>query len=888
MSGTNRSPYGPGAQSRRSRIRNAMLSGIDTTMSSFGGPGGGGTGPATEGVSGTGPPSATSRSSLDFNFDMSMGVGMEPNFSPNFTSTNSRLSFGSTLTSGTGNAVQPPTWNGHSHNMNNNRPTSSSTLLDPPISAPMSNASAWSTPISSRGGRSMRKKRMNGAGDGFVSNKLSGHRSNTNGPSILNAKDDFEEPGGVLANAIPPPNDVRENQERHETSCSDSSDSGMEAEKQKSNQNVSSQNSSDGSVYSLRGLIEKSLHPKSTTSSPVAAVFYASILYTKTQTVSDAFLYAKALNANNEKRRAIFVLDRAGLLSFETMAEREKICFDSEPSYVRLMVEAMILAAQCLATFGEWDEVTTLLEDACRYEFHIHPDEVRSSRYLETMDWKASGEEEMSILELAHLLDTTVENDDIHPISRICMFRGKAYDEASNPSRAAKFLKLALYIDVKCIEAWTYLCQRRLLTSEEENKLVNSLKFDVPGIEWMKDIFLARLSNWGMCIDDDTISSVATPIPASASPMTILPQHQTPQMSVMDTSSIHFHGTPSTPFEFQASNEGINRADAGNNGDVTLKQEVEEAFQNLHCKHDLSQSPDVLALAATRAYNAYNLPLALHYCQVLYEMDPLCPGAAGIQIATLTALGHKRPLFRLAHALVDADSKSATAWYAVGCYYYACGRYDLAQQHFWRATRLDPRSADCWISFGCAFASCDENDQANACFRTAQRLHSGSHYPMLYMGMEHLRTNNIPLAGHFLKSAKSMEKNDPLCWNELGVWAYRKKDWGKAIRYFVFALRLYVEADMSEKTSLSWSDGDRNAKEEKLKKPRFEFGQRDKTLPLSEQDCIDYCLEPFWEPTIFNLGQSYRKARQLHKATRCFKKCLALCPVSTMTWFHTQ
>ena len=110
------------------------------------------------------------------------------------------------------------------------------------------------------------------------------------------------------------------------------------------------------------------------------------------------------------------------------------------------------------------------------------------------------------------------------------------------------------------------------------------------------------------------------------------------------------------------------------------------------------------------------------------------------------------------HALGDADPKSAMTWYIVGCYYYTCGRLDLAQRHLCRATRLDERSTECWVAFECAFASCDENDQANACFRAAQRLHLGSHYRMLYMDMEHLRTNTIPLAGHFLNSARSMGK----------------------------------------------------------------------------------------------------------------------------------
>ena len=116
-------------------------------------------------------------------------------------------------------------------------------------------------------------------------------------------------------------------------------------------------------------------------------------------------------------------------------------------------------------------------------------------------------------------------------------------------------------------------------------------------------------------------------------------------------------------------------------GSTKTTYEEEAAFQNLNLRHKLSTSPEILTLAATHAYNSCNLTLALHYCHVLYELDPLCSKATRIQIATLTGLGHKQPLFRLAHALVHTDPKSAMAWYAVGCYYYTCGRFDLAQRH---------------------------------------------------------------------------------------------------------------------------------------------------------------------------------------------------------------
>jgi anaphase-promoting complex subunit 6 len=746
-------------------------------------------------------------------------------------------------------------------------------------------------------------------------------------------------------------------------------------------QNENSNFNSNDPNQKLRNMIHNLLHAhhNNTTPSPASAVFYASILYTKTTSLQDAYLFATALWANDEKRRAGFILEKAGLLSFESVVASQRNVhghghgpsygggssssgrqdsvwgegITSEKEYMRLVLEAMLLASSGFGSFGEWDEVTAILEDATKYPFELTLEEIRESKFLEkdyqrrqsggvgvgqedanananathgsTLElddgeYKLEQEVEIGLRRLAHFLLDTLQECDIHPVARLCLMRGKACDEASNPSRAAAFLKLSLEIDVKCIEAWSYLCQRRLMTSQEEIQLVIGLRLDDvgSGMEWLKDIFYARLAiagdadgdadtgnvnaaanAAGISVDhNNLLPSIASPI-ASASistPMNILAQQATPQMS-MDASSIQFQRTPSTPFNFNTVtgagtgaglNASQNKTPGGNSNSNHVKKQVETSFQNLHFKHHLSQSPEVLALAANRAYNAYNLSLALHYCQVLYEMDPLSVHAAGIQIATLTALGHKRPLFRLAHALVDADSKSPTAWYAVGCYYYACGRYDLAQQHYWRATRLGPRNANCWVAFGCAFAACDENDQANACFRTAQRLNSGSHYPMLYMGMEHLRTNNIPLAGHFLKSSRSMEKNDPLCCNELGVWAYRSREWKDGIRWFILALRLYVESVVSEKSALSWNEEDsKQDVSSKVNRPRFEFGQRqgrDTVASFSDNDCIEFCQDAFWEPTIFNLGQCYRKARRFEEAGLCFQKCLALCPEKAMSF----
>jgi tetratricopeptide (TPR) repeat protein len=359
---------------------------------------------------------------------------------------------------------------------------------------------------------------------------------------------------------------------------------------------------------------------------------------------------------------------------------------------------------------------------------------------------------------------------------------------------------------------------------------------------------------------------------------------------------------------------------------------VDQAFRNLAITHHLGKSSDVLALAAIRSYASHNLQAALTYCTIIDALDPFCRTAGYVHVATLVGLGLKRRLFQLAHRFVDANPEDSLSWFAVGSYYHICGRHDLSQRHFSRSTRLDPGSAECWIGFGCSFAICDESDQALASFRAAQNKYSGSHVPLLYMGMEYLRTNHLSLAGHFLASSQKTDPSDPLCCNELGVWAYRRGDLEDAKFWFVKALRLHVQAQSSslacvdealgadgyillnskvvnEKEALNKTDGAVKSFAQTPIAKQSNSNNADPPLPstvlcalktpsgqsiavhklsnlhqdsnLTDLECVDRCKDVFWEPTIFNLGQSYRKSQQYENAIVCFQKCTSLNPVSS-------
>mmetsp|Transcript_24708 Transcript_24708/g.59568 ORF Transcript_24708/g.59568 Transcript_24708/m.59568 type:complete len:1161 (-) Transcript_24708:151-3633(-) len=796
--------------------------------------------------------------------------------------------------------------------------------------------------------------------------------------------------------------------------------------------------------------------PSMTTPDPTTAAFFATSLLTKTSNndgrwrPDDAYLAARALSLKGEHKRAIWILDKVGLIGFgmgsgggnegsggaregdvgggvtplehvelgsgnrEGLGEDTMDVVRIDPSRpaisnergirnaLLLRAESALLAGQCLVHAGEYERALTVYEEAMRFPPPPPPLEwgafgygyrldgvnlglasdgsrngVNEVEETEGFDARLADEmyirswREQSLSHMALIDDGDDERllqlaanvrplpfsmppssqsmvmEGIHPMARLCSARGISYDAISNPHRAVPFLRMALAIDARCMEALDYVVSRRLLTPDEEREWMSTLNFggevgalEEMGISWLRDAYLARLRGGGSVgglglppsatdnylekeTGDDRNDKIlgASPVPRS--------DLQSPSM--LSLGSPDFAGGAreggGARNQMPIVDSFVKKAVAT----PSMSQTVDEAFHNLAINHSLGHSPDVLSNAAIRSYSLHDLHSALAYCTAIDAIDPYCRTAGYVHVATLVGLNLKRRLFQLAHRLVDTDPKDALAWFSVGSYYYACKRYDLAQRHFSRSTRLDPSSAECWIGFGCSFAVCDESDQALASFRAAQNKFSGSHVPLLYMGMEYLRTNHLSLAGHFLNSAQRTDPDDMLCCNELGVWAYRQGDMEDAAFWFIKALRLNVkQADVSSLTSADEGlgmdgyvllTGTQGGEEDKIgdkaplqgtvatphTKPQFSIeeppfstvlcavktpsGQSiaasmpsekvnvdSSTGGLTDMECIERIKDHFWEPTVFNLGQSYRKIKRYEEAIACFEKCSSLNP----------
>ena len=175
----------------------------------------------------------------------------------------------------------------------------------------------------------------------------------------------------------------------------------------------------------------------------------------------------------------------------------------------------------------------------------------------------------------------------------------------------------------------------------------------------------------------------------------------------------------------------------------------------------------------------------------------------------------------------------AVAWYAVGCYYFCIRQYDNARRYFSKATALDKNYAPAWIGFGHAFAAQDEGDQAMAAYRTATRLFTGCHAPVLCIGIEYMRTNNLPLAEEFFRKALEICPEDPLVHNELGVLAYRQGQFPRAEQHLQQAI-----------------------------------------------DLLPQPLSPSWAGTVVNIGHAARKQKKFAAALEAYNAALALAPWS--------
>ncbi|GAA5941504.1 anaphase promoting complex subunit CDC16 [Sporobolomyces koalae] len=269
-------------------------------------------------------------------------------------------------------------------------------------------------------------------------------------------------------------------------------------------------------------------------------------------------------------------------------------------------------------------------------------------------------------------------------------------------------------------------------------------------------------------------------------------------------------------------------------------RDIAVARKRLKEDYALGNDPDVLFSLADEMYNGMRYAECFKVTSKILSRYPSHRPTLPIHLACMQQLPNMRSrLFLLAHEMVDSEPDDAVSWYAVGLWYFAGKRWEESRRFFGKSVLIDPRFGPAWLAYAHSFAFEGEHDQAITAYSTAHRHLSGSHLPVMFIGMQHLGLGNATLAEEYLLAAREICKDDPLVLNELGVVCVHNGEYERAIQFFRETLSLVQTVQSSQAA---------------------------------------------WSTTHLNLGHAYRKLGRFSEAQASYRKVLDLDPRSAAAY----
>lgn len=256
-----------------------------------------------------------------------------------------------------------------------------------------------------------------------------------------------------------------------------------------------------------------------TASSPSMAVFFASIIYSKTKEWTDAFVYAQALVQNGQHKRAVQWIHQVGLLQCSDCKKwknsNSTTCDATGDnnivsSLALLQLESLLLAANALSFLNDWNALVNLLEETQYYTSVVDVTAAGNSRPPMLSSAPLDDDDDIAWQLLAGAIakidldtQTCTHSTVIHPLARICFLRGKGYSELGHPLRAAKYWNKALQMDPLCVDALEGLLDKSVVEPAATLQTVLALDFTTTGtavactsstnLEWLRALYLARV-----------------------------------------------------------------------------------------------------------------------------------------------------------------------------------------------------------------------------------------------------------------------------------------------------------------------------------------------------------------------------------------------------------
>ncbi|KAJ3555866.1 hypothetical protein NM688_g2343 [Phlebia brevispora] len=302
------------------------------------------------------------------------------------------------------------------------------------------------------------------------------------------------------------------------------------------------------------------------------------------------------------------------------------------------------------------------------------------------------------------------------------------------------------------------------------------------------------------------------------------------------------------------------------------KHSEEHALARRKLVHDygLGDNPDVLYSFADALYTQFRWADCFTITSRILALVEIHAPTMPLHIACLYHLSHLHSkLFMLAHELVDKEPESPISWYAVGVWYLTAKKWSDARTYFSKTSLMDPRFAPAWIAFAHTFALEGEHDHAVTAYSTCARMFTGSHLPLMFVGMEHIVLSNHVLADEALFAANTMCDSDPLLKNEMGVMAYYHGNYEEAIVLFREALKL---AQVTQSSEAAWATTYVNLGTcyRKLKKYPEAKASYEKVLQL----------DPRHVTALGFLGIVYQMMDKLDAAIVKYHECLSVDPIN--------
>ncbi|TFY83527.1 hypothetical protein EWM64_g474 [Hericium alpestre] len=295
---------------------------------------------------------------------------------------------------------------------------------------------------------------------------------------------------------------------------------------------------------------------------------------------------------------------------------------------------------------------------------------------------------------------------------------------------------------------------------------------------------------------------------------------------------------------------------------ITRRRLIEE--------YGLSDNPDVLFSFADALYAQFRWADCFVITSRILDLVAVHAPTMPLHIACMHHLQHLHSkLFVLAHELVEREPESAISWYAVGVWYLSQKKWADARTYFSKTSLMDPRFGPAWIAFAHTFAFEGEHDHAVTAYSTCARMFTGSHLPLMFVGMEHIILSNYAQATEALNAANTMCDGDPLLMNERGVMAFNRQQYDEAAAMFQQALDL---AQVTQGSQKSWATTYLNLGTCFRKLGRLEEA-RDAYVRVLEIDNRS-------APALGFLGLVYHLMDRLHDAIMKYHEALSINPIN--------